>query len=80
MSACSRPHAPKPSEQAYNIGNNRELWPHAQRPNGGDMVVGAANSSQPVDFFSFHVVNPCMDQPGCNISTVRPALSHKLDT
>ena len=55
---------------AYNINNDRRLFPHAQRPNGGDMVAGAANSSLPVDFFSFHDVNPCMDKKGCNITEV----------
>lgn len=58
---------------AYNINTDRRHFPHGQRPNGGDMVIGAANHSQPVDFFSFHVVNPCMDQPGCNITEVGPA-------
>ena len=56
---------------AYNINSDRRLFPHAQRPNGGDMMVGAAGAGLPVDFFSFHDVNPCMDAAGCNISEVR---------
>lgn len=63
---------------AYNINNDRRLFPQAQRPNGGDMVVGAANASLPVDFFSFHDVNPCMDQPGCNITQVCPCAAGPL--
>ena len=37
-------------------------------------MVGAAGANLPVDFFSFHDVNPCMDALGCNISEVQTAL------
>ena len=37
-------------------------------------MVGAAGAGLPVDFFSFHDVNPCMDAAGCNISEVRSLL------
>ncbi len=55
---------------AYNINNDRSLFPTSQRPNGGDMMVGAAAAGLPVDFFSFHDVNPCLDIPGCNVTDV----------
>ena len=57
---------------AYNIGNDRSKFPNSQRPNGGDMMVGAANHSMPVDFFTFHDVNPCMDEAVCNVTEVNP--------
>lgn len=60
---------------AYNINNDRSSFPTNQRPNGGDMMVGAANHSLPVDFFTFHDVQPCMDQPKCNVTDVRPPLT-----
>ena len=55
---------------AYNIGNDRSRFPNSQRPNGGDMMVGAAESGMPVDFFTFHDVNPCLDYPVCNVTDV----------
>ena len=56
---------------AYNIGNDRAHFPGNQRPNGGDMMVGAANESLPVDFFTFHDVNPCLYLEKCNVTDVR---------
>lgn len=55
---------------AYNIGNDRSRFPTSQRPNGGDMMVGAAETGTPVDFFTFHDVNPCLDAPVCNVTDV----------
>lgn len=60
---------------AYNINNDRRQFPTSQRPNGGDMMVGAAEAGLPVDFFTFHDVNPCLYLPKCNVtdvSTFRP--------
>ena len=59
---------------AYNINTDRNLHPTAQRPNGGDMMVGAALSGMQVDFFSFHVVNPCLYEPVCNVTWVGSSL------
>lgn len=55
---------------AYNINNDRAHFPGNQRPNGGDMMVGAANESLPVDFFTFHDVNPCLYLEKCNVTDV----------
>lgn len=55
---------------AYNINNDRSLFPTSQRPNGGDMMVGAAEAGLPVDFFTFHDVNPCLYLPKCNVTDV----------
>lgn len=55
---------------AYNINNDRRQFPTSQRPNGGDMMVGAAEAGLPVDFFTFHDVNPCLYLPKCNVTDV----------
>lgn len=56
---------------AYNINNDRSVFPTSQRPNGGDMMLGAAEAGMPVDFFTFHDVNPCLYLPVCNVTDVR---------
>ena len=65
---------------AYNIGNDRSRFPKSQRPNGGDMMLGAAESGTPVDFFTFHDVNPCLDAAVCNVTDVSLRLFSDLLT
>ena len=61
---------------AYNINNDRSVFPTSQRPNGGDMMLGAAEHGLPVDFFTFHDVNPCLYLPVCNVTDVSSLLAH----
>lgn len=52
---------------AYWISSNPGVYPGSDRPSGSDLVLRAVNSSLPLNFFSFHVVAPCIDKPGCAI-------------
>ena len=57
---------------AYWISKQPGVAPWNDRASGSDLVLLAVNESLPLDFFSFHVVAPCIDSPGCNIQDVRP--------
>lgn len=52
---------------AYSISVDRAVYPDSVRPSGSDLVLSAVNSSLPLDFFSFHVITPCINTPGCAI-------------
>lgn len=52
---------------AYNILGD-PLRPDS--PSGLGLVQAAASKSLPLDFFSFHVLSPCIDAPGCDVTKV----------
>lgn len=55
---------------AYSISADKVLYPDSLRPSGSDLVLAAVAQSLPLDFFSFHVITPCINTPGCAIQDV----------
>ena len=56
---------------AYWISKQPGVAPWNDRASGSDLVLLAVNESLSLDFFSFHVIAPCIDSPGCDVQDVR---------
>ena len=55
---------------AYWISKQPGVAPWNDRASGSDLVLLAVNESLSLDFFSFHVIAPCIDSPGCDVQDV----------
>ena len=56
---------------AYWLQTNPTQFPNDQRVSGTYFAQQVANSSLPLDFFSFHAIAACTDAATCDIADVR---------
>lgn len=56
---------------AYWLQTNPQEFPDDKRVSGTYFATQIANSSLPLNFFSFHAVAACTDSAACDIKNVR---------